>query len=235
MEFRNKDPGAVQFGNFINYYQFNSAEDRLKLLPSQYWVPENEHELQEPYIVLDVGCNSGIFTKLLHKYLSSLMRQRKVYIYGVDIDALLISRAKADNENGTEITYDCVDIMNNKAFHKVQQYLNQNKRTHFDAVCCFSITMWIHLNHHDSGLQEFLKKLSNIAKLFVIEPQPWKCYQNAERRLKKSGEVFPLFLKLKWRSQVETEIEKFMEKSLQRRIVYESIPTKWQRKICFYR
>ncbi|XP_037805736.1 probable RNA methyltransferase CG11342 [Lucilia sericata] len=236
MEFRNKDPGAVQFGNFINYYQFNSAEERLKLLPSQYWLPEDENESSlEPYLVLDVGCNSGVFTQLLQKFLSSLMPQRKVCIYGVDIDTALIARAKKDNSNCEQISYDCVDVMDNEAFEKVQQFLKINNRTHFDAVCCFSITMWIHLNHHDAGLQEFLRKLSNIAKLFIVEPQPWKCYQTAERRLKKSGEVFPLFLELKWRSQVETEIENFMENTMQRKKVYESIPTKWQRKICFYR
>lgn len=235
MEFRNKDPGAVQFGNFINYYQFNSAEDRLKLLPSQYWLPEDEISSSDPYIVLDVGCNSGVFTQLLHKYLSTLMPQRKVIIYGVDIDAALIDRAKADNKNSNEISYDCVDVMDNQAFEKVQQFLVSHDRTHFDAICCFSITMWIHLNHHDSGLQEFLRKLSNMAKLFIVEPQPWKCYQTAERRLKKSGEVFPLFLELKWRSNVENEIQNYLENTLQRRKVYESIPTKWQRKICFYR
>ncbi|XP_065356732.1 probable RNA methyltransferase CG11342 [Calliphora vicina] len=236
MEFRNKDPGAVQFGNFINYYQFNSAEDRLKLLPSKYWLPEDGNPTSEPYLVLDVGCNSGVFTQLLQKYLSSLMPQRKVCVYGIDIDEALISRAKVDNSNCKEIiSYDCVDVMDNEAFEKVQQFLKLNNRTNYDAVCCFSITMWIHLNHHDVGLQDFLRKLANIAKLFIVEPQPWKCYQTAERRLKKSGEVFPLFPELKWRSQVESEIENYLELTLQRQKIYESIPTKWQRKICFYR
>jgi hypothetical protein len=29
-----KDPGAARFGNFINYYQFNPPENRLKFLPA---------------------------------------------------------------------------------------------------------------------------------------------------------------------------------------------------------
>lgn len=236
MEFRQKDPGAVQFGNFINYYQFNSAEERLKLLPSNHWQPNDDVECLDPYLVLDVGCNTGVFTKLLQKYLSDLLPQREVHIYGVDIDPALILRAKSnENNNCKGVSFDCIDIMDNEAFDNVQKYLTNHNRTQFDAVCCFSITMWIHLNHHDVGLQEFLRKLSVIAKLFIVEPQPWKCYQTAERRLKKSGEIFPLFLQLKWRSNVENEIQNYLETTLQRTKVYESVPTKWQRKICFYR
>ncbi|XP_058974391.1 probable RNA methyltransferase CG11342 [Musca domestica] len=233
MEFRNKDPGAVQYGNFINYYQFNSAEERLKLLPADQWTTD-DNAPNVPYLVLDVGCNSGVFTQLLRDYLSKLLPQRDILIYGVDIDDALIKRAKAEN-NCDAITFECVDVMDNEAFEKINDYLAKHQRSHFDAVCCFSITMWIHLNHHDSGLQEFLRKLSSLAKLFVVEPQPWKCYQTAERRLKKSGEVFPLFPELKWRSQVEDEIQNYLELTLQRRKVYESCPTKWKRKICFYR
>ncbi|XP_073822146.1 probable RNA methyltransferase CG11342 isoform X1 [Musca autumnalis] len=229
-----KDPGAVQFGNFINYYQFNSAEERLKLLPTEYWSPDDDKTQNIPYLVLDVGCNSGVFTQLLHKYLCDLLPQRKILIYGVDIDGALIKRAKAENESDS-ISFDCVDVMDNEAFQKITEYLTRHQRSKFDAVCCFSITMWIHLNHHDAGLQEFLRKLSSLAELYVVEPQPWKCYQTAERRLKKSGEVFPLFLDLKWRSQVENEIQNYLEDTLQRRKVYESCPTKWKRKICFYR
>ncbi|XP_061388644.1 probable RNA methyltransferase CG11342 [Musca vetustissima] len=233
MEFRNKDPGAVQYGNFINYYQFNSAEERLKLLPTEHWSADDD-EQNAPYLVLDVGCNSGVFTQLLYGYLSKLLPQRKILVYGVDIDDALIKRAIAEN-NCDSIAFDCVDVMDNNAFEKVTEYLAKHQRSKFDAICCFSITMWIHLNHHDAGLQEFLRKLSSLAKLFVVEPQPWKCYQTAERRLKKSGEVFPLFLDLKWRSQVEDEIQNYLESTLQRRKVYESCPTKWKRKICFYR
>lgn len=236
MEFRQKDPGAVQFGNFINYYQFNSAEERLKLLPSNHWQEDGDLQCSDPYLVLDVGCNTGVFTKLLREYLSGLLPQRAIHIFGIDIDPALILRAKADEESqGKGISFDCVDIMDTEAFGKILNFLSNHKRTQFDAVCCFSITMWIHLNHHDLGLQEFLRKLSVIAKLFIVEPQPWKCYQTAERRLKKSGDVFPLFLQLKWRSNVENEIQNYLEATLQRTKVYESVPTKWQRKICFYR
>ncbi|KAH8346072.1 hypothetical protein KR067_001130 [Drosophila pandora] len=235
MEIRNNDPGAVQYGNFMNYYQFNSATERVKLLPDKdVWLNNGDSLDESPYLVLDVGCNCGDFTQLLHKYLEECL-QRPVRILGVDIDARLIQRATDVNELPETINYSCVDVLDKTAFGQVTQYLEQYNRQKFDAVCCYSITMWIHLNHHDEGLQLFLRKMSCLAELLVIEPQPWKCYQTAERRLKRTGEVFPLFLELKWRSDVEKQIEKYCEETLNRRKIFESTPTKWQRRICFYR
>jgi len=238
MDIRNNDPGAVQYGNFFNYYQFNSAPDRVKLLPDKdVWLPfldDGESTGSSPYIVLDVGCNCGVFTQLLHKYLEERL-QRPVKILGVDIDHRLIQRALDENESPQNISYACVDVLDDNAFESVRCYLHTQNRQKFDAICCYSITMWIHLNHHDEGLKLFLRKLSNLAELLVVEPQPWKCYQKAEKRLKKAGEVFPLFLELKWRSDVELQIEKYLEDTLDRRKIFESTPTKWERKICFYR
>ncbi|XP_052847780.1 probable RNA methyltransferase CG11342 [Drosophila gunungcola] len=237
MDIRNNDPGAVQYGNFMNYYQFNSASERVKLLPDKdVWLPplkDNKSPGNSPYFVLDVGCNCGVFTQLLHKYLEELL-QRPVKILGVDIDNRLIQRAVLENESPEEISYACVDVLDDEAFESVNAYLKLNHLEKFDAICCYSITMWIHLNHHDQGLQLFMRKLSNLAQLLVVEPQPWKCYQTAERRLKKAGETFPLFLELKWRSDVEMQIQNYLENSLDRRKIFESTPTKWQRKICFY-
>lgn len=241
MEHRKDNPGAVQYGNFMNYYQFNSASERVKLLPDKnIWLPpKQEQELaaneNRPYLVLDVGCNCGVFTQLLQSFLEEQL-QRPVHVLGVDIDERLIQRAQQENTCDEKISYICSDVLNAASFDEIiANYLQQQQRTKFDAICCYSITMWIHLNHHDSGLQFFLSKLSKLAELFVVEPQPWKCYQTAERRLKKAGEVFPLFLELEWRSDVEQQIQKYMEHKLGRQRIFESTPTKWQRKICFYR
>ncbi|XP_022223407.2 probable RNA methyltransferase CG11342 [Drosophila obscura] len=237
MEIRNNDPGAVQYGNFMNYYQFNSASERVKLLPDKdIWLPASlEDDEVRPYLVLDVGCNCGVFTQLLHGYLEACL-QRHVQILGVDIDERLIERAKQENTCPEKITYECVDVLDGQDFETVLSYLDgQQRRQKFDAICCYSITMWIHLNHHDAGLKLFLRKLSHLAELLVVEPQPWKCYQTAERRLKKAGEVFPLFLQLKWRSDVEQQIDNYLEQTLDRRKMFESTPTKWQRRICVFR
>lgn len=242
MEHRKNNPGAVQYGNFMNYYQFNSASERVKLLPGKnIWLPPKQEQQSmepneiNPYLVLDVGCNCGVFSQLLQSFLEAQLK-RPVHVLGVDIDERLIQRAQLENTCVEKISYFCGDVLDAASFDGIiAKYLQQQQRTKFDAICCYSITMWIHLNHHDSGLQSFLSKLSQLAELFVVEPQPWKCYQTAERRLKKAGEVFPLFLELKWRSDVELQIQKYMERDLGRQSIFESIPTKWQRKICFYR
>ena len=47
----------------------------------------------------------------------------------------------------------------------------------FDLVMCFSVTMWIHLNRGDEGLEEFVKFCCGASRNVLVEPQPWKCYQ----------------------------------------------------------
>ncbi|KAH8286873.1 hypothetical protein KR018_003572 [Drosophila ironensis] len=238
MEIRNNDPGAVQYGNFFNYYQFNSAPERVKLLPDkEVWLPPAQDEKsygETPYLVLDVGCNCGVFTQLLHQFLEQRL-QRSVRILGVDIDERLIQRAVEENSLPEAVTYACADVLDDEAFQQVTQYLEQHQRQKFDAICCYSITMWIHLNHHDHGLQLFLRKLSLLAELLVVEPQPWKCYQTAQRRMKRAGDSFPLLQELQWQMDVEEQIEAYLETQLDRRKTFESVPTKWQRRICFYR
>eukprot|EP00124_Ichthyophonus_hoferi_P006058 Ihof_evm1s1162 gene=Ihof_evmTU1s1162 len=57
----------------------------------------------------------------------------------------------------------------------------------FSLVTCFSVTMWIHINHGDRGLVDFLHYLSLLSDTIIIESQPWKCYRNAEKRLRRLG------------------------------------------------
>lgn len=54
LNFRGGNPGAVQYGNFINYYQFNLPKNRLELLPTNIW------NVKDQFFGLDVGCNSGV-------------------------------------------------------------------------------------------------------------------------------------------------------------------------------
>lgn len=55
LDFYGDNPGAVQYGNFINYYQFNAPENRLKLLPvTAIWNGNKE------FYGLDIGCNAGV-------------------------------------------------------------------------------------------------------------------------------------------------------------------------------
>ncbi len=51
-------PGAARQGNFINYYQFNPAQERVSLLPGDL-LRLADGEGGE-IVCLDVGCNSGV-------------------------------------------------------------------------------------------------------------------------------------------------------------------------------
>lgn len=81
----------------------------------------------------------------------------------------------------------------------------------FDIVCCFSVTLWIHINHGDKGLKEFLTMISGLANNIIIEPQPWKCYRTAVRRAKRGGQPpFENYEKLKIRTDIVDFIDKFI-------------------------
>lgn len=51
------EPGAAQFGNFINYYEFNPPRNRLALFEGKFC---DFFPLNQPLVCLDVGCNTGV-------------------------------------------------------------------------------------------------------------------------------------------------------------------------------
>lgn len=51
------DPGASRHGNFINYYKFHPANERICQLPQGVWFSQHP---DRKYIALDVGCNAGV-------------------------------------------------------------------------------------------------------------------------------------------------------------------------------
>ena len=209
----------------------------MKLLPTDKskWKGLNDDDpLETQFIVLDIGCNAGNFTQLLYKFLSE-RTEKKVTILGIDIDSTLIKRANEQNahrENVLYVTYDITD----RTKDIFKGYLEKNNKKKFDAVFCMSITMWIHLNNGDDGLRQFLDRVHSLSALLIVEPQPWRCYQTAMRRLKRANisETFPLFENLQMKRTVESDIRRYIENQCRMEIVYESPPTKWNRKICFY-
>ncbi|XP_037052283.1 probable RNA methyltransferase CG11342 [Bradysia coprophila] len=233
---QHKDAGSAQYGNFINYYQFNSAEKRIDLLPDSIWKrsssgssPINDNR----YIVLDIGCNAGNLTQILYEYLVQHTGQN-VHILGIDIDPLLIDRCIQHNQHGANVKYECWNIMEHSREDSLTDYLKQFGRTRFDAVFSLSLTMWIHLNNGDSGLQSFLEKISNLGNLLVVEPQPWKCYLTAMKRMRRSGKTFERFKELTVRNDVEEWIQSTLVRDDVFRVIFQTTPTQWNRKICFY-
>ncbi|CAG9767902.1 unnamed protein product [Ceutorhynchus assimilis] len=223
LNFKLGNPGAVQFGNFINYYQFHPPSNRIAMLPTDIW-----HSVMKPNekcYILDVGCNAGDLTIEVYNFLRANISSSNCKVLGIDIDPTLIKRASEKNsiEN---ITFKCLDIMTEPEAN----YLT-NSNNKFDIIFCFSITMWIHLNHGDEGLKKFLKKVSNLTNMLVIEPQPWKCYKTAVKRFNKG---FPQFENLKIRQNVEEEIEKYILNCCDMGKLGESDRTEWGRKLLFF-
>ena len=119
-----------------------------------------------------------------------------VQFLAIDIDDGLIKTANEKMEEGekndrtkTNVTFKALDIMNpDDAGDKFVAYLENFNAQKFHIMFCFSITMWIHLNHGDEGLKRFIETARKWCDYLVLEPQPWKCYRNASRRMRRSHE-----------------------------------------------
>ena len=123
--------------------------------------------------------------------------EEEVKILGVDIDSLLIDRAKENNTVKDDISFLALDLMSDSedVMKILRTFLDGLNKTRFDLICVFSVTMWIHLNHGDKGLRTFINLLCRQTRFLLLEPQPWKCYQTAARRMRKLGK--PEFEKMK--------------------------------------
>lgn len=233
------EPGAVRHGNFINYYDFNPASERLNLLPADesYWSVYRNTEESSPYLILDVGCNAGNFTQLFYEFLRERLK-KEIIVLGIDIDPMLIKRANEHNPYTDNVFYSCVDIMNESdGDNCIANHLTKHNANRFDVVSCMSITMWIHLNNGDEGLYRFLETVNGLSVTLVIEPQPWKCYQNAVRRMKraKAENTFPFYESLRLRKHIEDDIKSHLQIKCRAKCCFESDATAWKRKICLYR
>lgn len=228
LTFYGSDPGAVKYGNFINYYSFHNVKERVNNLHTQMFpVPLNNR-----LVCLDIGCNTGELTKAVYEYLKMNYANCEIHILAVDIDSTLVERANESNKN-PYITFITADVMaeNDRVF--LQNFLKTSKTETFDITFCFSVTMWIHLNNGDEGLTEFLKYIKTVSRTIVIEPQPWKCYRNAQRRVKKSGHSFDNYESLKIKGDVDIFIENMLTEGSYSKI-YESPSSSWDRKIQSY-
>ena len=156
-------------------------------------------------------------------------------ILGIDIDSTLILRAEAANQFRNNISYKTLDIMNVDSTLELQKYLESHSAEQFDIIFCFSVTMWIHLNHGDEGLKQFLSNICKFTELLIIEPQPWKCYQTAVRRLRKNKEAFPDINELRMNKNVDSNIEDIIQKRHKFQKMFESKPNSWGRRVLIFK
>lgn len=154
----------------------------------------------------------------------------ETYTLGIDLDKDLIAIA---NEKATsQISFKEANIMTSDGKECIKSYLNKHSIDRFDVIFCFSVTLWIHLNHGDDGLKEFLRYICSISNMVIIEPQEWKSYKTANRRLRRNNmEEFANFNKLKLREEVAEEIETFLTFNCGASILKKTNKTHWGRTI----
>lgn len=113
--------------------------------------------------------------------------RRHLFVLGVDIDSKLIKKATmktVDVIGGDVICFKTGDLVDTVASNRLLQTFcreNCNGQTdgqaRFTLVTCFSVLMWIHINHGDDGLKQFLQYLSDSTDHLLVELQKWKCYR----------------------------------------------------------
>ena len=160
----------------------------------------------------------------------------KVVMLGVDLDPLLVERAANKFSQTDKLEFRVLDILGADVTSQLEKYLASQDRTRFDLVSVFSVTMWVHINHGDEGLKEFVRRLVGLARFVLVEPQPWKCYQTAARRMRKLGkEEFPHLKHLKMRGPgVDLQIVQLFKDSGME-LVQDFGESKWSRKLVLLR
>ncbi|RLN59922.1 hypothetical protein BBP00_00006256 [Phytophthora kernoviae] len=171
-----------------------------------------------------------------------LATRRPLMALGVDIDEVLIKRAAKKPVRltaGDEVQFRHVDVMNTTFRKEMAPFLQLAKRStaqrKFDLITCFSVTMWIHLNHGDDGLWKFLEIVSDMTEHLIIEPQPWKCYRTAQKRLMRMRVEIPQsFRQIKVRADVVEKIDTFLLDAGRFRFKAQLGKTNWSRNVVLY-
>ncbi|NXT01412.1 BN3D2 methyltransferase, partial [Jacana jacana] len=240
------EPGAAPYGNFPNYSRFYPPEGRISLLPGGL-LRTLFPAAARPLLGLDVGCNSGELSVALYRHLLGLQESegsldqpaagKELNLLCCDIDPALIERAQQCSPFPASISFASLDIMDSGARESfLSSYLGRFGRSAFDIVFCMSVTMWIHLNHGDSGLREFLSVLSSLCGYLLIEPQPWKCYRAAARRLRKLGRNdFDHFRSLVIKGDMAERVTQILTKDCAMELVCCFGSTSWDRSLLLFK
>jgi SAM-dependent methyltransferase len=210
-----------KYGNYHDYYSFHPSNVRTSLLPigifTDIWINDNDNDDKNSskiFNVLDVGCNEGNLTvDIYNRIRSELSDDITINVIGIDIDPELIDRANNKNNIlsncNDSIRFITIDIMNSDSISIISK-----SKYHFISV--FSVTMWIHLNHGDDGLKSFLYTIADLTTdngSLLIEPQPWKCYKKASKRLRKLGMPNPAYYGKLDITDIEKQITIMMTKN----------------------
>ncbi|XP_064485153.1 pre-miRNA 5'-monophosphate methyltransferase-like isoform X2 [Ornithodoros turicata] len=174
-------------------------------------------------------------TICLYKYLTS-SEGTDVHVLGIDLDAELIQRAQQSNPFPNSVHYMCLDVMDEHCQPTLLTYLKKLQQTHFDITFCFSVTMWIHLNHGDVGLKSFLETTCRYTDFLLLEAQTWKCYRNASRRMRREGKKeFQNLDSLSMNINVVENIRDYIEGKCNMDVYQCFGETVWNRRVTLYK
>ncbi|XP_054033320.1 RNA 5'-monophosphate methyltransferase [Dryobates pubescens] len=240
-------PGAAPYGNFPNYSRFHPPEERLRLLPPgllRSLLPAGPR----PLLALDVGCNSGELSVALYRHLLDLPEGAagpaqppaaggELQLLGCDIDPGLVARAQRGSPFPGSISFATLDIMEPGARAALLgPFLRRFGRSAFDVGFCMSLTMWIHLRHGDGGLRRLLALLASLCSLLLVEPQPWRCYRAAARRLRRLGGAGlrpPGSLRI--RGDMAQEVAAILTRDCSMQLLACFGPTSWHRSLLLFK
>lgn len=163
---------------------------------------------------------------------------KNVHMLAVDLDPVLIERANEVQLPDSLIKFETCDVTDTTN-RDVQwrSYLDSvSSGRRFDLITCFSTTMWIHLNHGDDGLQDLLQSMCRWADNVIVEPQPWKCYRSAARRLKRANAPpFPFYNAIQLRANVVEDIKKMLDDQKDMALYAHLGYSQWNRPVFWYR
>lgn len=208
-------------GNFRNYYNFHSCDERLDQLPITQLHERAQLSQRNHIYIIDIGCNEGDLSMGVLKKMKDAFPAVPCSLLGIDLDPVLVERAIAkycseskgdEREDDNRVTFKCFDILSTEFDAYIKDFCSLRGVAGFDVVSCFSITMWVHLNTGDEGLEKFLTKAASLTqKYLIIEPQAWKSYKNAAERCRRQGlPLFPHYQSLSWRNSVCDDIASFV-------------------------
>lgn len=197
-------------GNYNRYYGYRlgsqlEEDPRLQVLDRRWFHGKR---------CLDIGCNEGVIT------LAAVQRFAPLSMLGVDIDESLIktacralSKQRTDASNlhqrltrhtSSAKSGDRTAAQRKAAAAAVRAFANvwftcedfaasQHTPQSLDTIMCLSVTKWVHLNQGDEGLKRLFGKVKEAlvpGGWFILEPQPWRSYQQARRKQDMSAAPF---------------------------------------------
>jgi SAM-dependent methyltransferase len=230
-----EDSKGHHYGNFHKYYDFHNPSARYSplLTNTNFFSLWNDLHCPDELYFLDIGCNEGNLTiEILKIVKEQLPIHVHCVILGIDIDEKLIQKAQekySHIEDAIFVAADCLipnvvlDIMKN---HQISK---------FALVTAFSITMWIHMNHGDVGLQRFLQLMYEITSYgILIEPQKWISYRKAMQRCRRMKILeLPHYQDLQIHD-IETFIEQFYTTTYEMQLSWRTPCEEWGREALFF-